>query len=392
MKIDSPLMPIFSHIPTKLLELSRWVTWRGKKIPYSPTKLNSKVSINDPDSWGSFTQAEAAYLEGGWSGIGIVLNGDGLVGIDIDGCVLDGIPCSKALDLLNYHGLDYVEYSPSGTGLHAFGCADTSAWRDSWPFKGVRGVIDGLNIEIYSNQRYLTVTGHIIVNQGIKQITALPELIQKIRSYNLQKSTEEYTSNPQSSSVVPLYSSVGDKQLFSSIPEFCFPKAFGTRHRCLFDLARFLKGHSPHQPSETFREIVREWHQKSLCHIRTKEFLVSWTDFSTAWPKIKHPFGEKLNQILNKAKNIKEIPASLQNQDYGDHTNDLIKICMALHWHHDPDPFFISARQAGELIRINFTDAAKILKALVRDRILIEVSKGIGRKASRYLLKNLEDV
>ena len=392
MKIDYPLVPVFSNIPKELFGLSRWVTWRDKKIPYSPTELNSKASINDPDSWGSFTQAEAAYLEGGWLGIGIVLNGDGLVGIDIDRCVLDGIADSKALDLLHYHGLTYIEFSPSGTGLRAFGYADTALWKDGWPFKGVRGAIDGLNIEVYSNQRYLTITGHIIINQGIQQINDLPELIHKIRFTNLQKSTEEDSSNPLTSFVIPLYSSVGDDQLFSSIPEFCFPKSFGTRHRCLFDLARFLKGYSPDQPPETFRRIVHEWYQKSLPHINTKEFLVSWADFLTAWPKIKHPFGQQLNQIVMAAKKITEIPKSLIKEGYGDHTKNLIKICMALHQYHVPEPFFISARQAGKLIGIDFTDAAKILKALVQDEILVEVSKGVGRKASRYQFKYLEEV
>lgn len=47
-------------------------------------------------------------------------------------------------------------------------------------------------------------------------------------------------------------------------------------------------------------------------------------------------------------------------------------------------PFFISARQAGEVLGVHFTDASKMLSALVADGGLTLVSKGAGKVASRY--------
>ncbi|MFN7121895.1 MAG: hypothetical protein ACK4NM_07670, partial [Hydrogenophaga sp.] len=69
---------------------------------------------------------------------------------------------------------------------------------------------------------------------------------------------------------------------------------------------------------------------------------------------------------------------------YGDAGNRLVCICKALAAHHAPDPFFLSSRQAGELLGVHFTDASKMLAALVMDRVLHLESRGAGRVASRY--------
>lgn len=62
----------------------------------------------------------------------------------------------------------------------------------------------------------------------------------------------------------------------------------------------------------------------------------------------------------------------------------LIRICAALQAHHEPEPFFLASRQAGELLGMHFTEAAKMLVALVADGVLTLISKGAGMKASRY--------
>ena len=66
------LQPKFENFPKELQRHDQWVVWKGKKIPYDPTRLNSKANVNDPYSWGSFNQADAAYSEGGWLGVGFV--------------------------------------------------------------------------------------------------------------------------------------------------------------------------------------------------------------------------------------------------------------------------------------------------------------------------------
>jgi len=55
------LTPIFENIPPELKDLNQWVVWKDAKIPYDPCAVNSKASVTDPGSWGSFEQAKAAY-------------------------------------------------------------------------------------------------------------------------------------------------------------------------------------------------------------------------------------------------------------------------------------------------------------------------------------------
>jgi primase-polymerase (primpol)-like protein len=154
------LEPQFDAIPAELRSLPRWVTWaaipkageKDRKEPFAPDRPNSHASSTDPTTWGSFQQAESAYLDGGRTGVGIVLNGDGLVGVDIDHCVTDGVPIPEALALLDKLGAAYIEISPSGTGLRALGYGEQLS-------AGVNGSKDGLKAEFYSTGRYLTLTG-----------------------------------------------------------------------------------------------------------------------------------------------------------------------------------------------------------------------------------------
>jgi hypothetical protein len=86
---------------------------------------------------------------GGFDGVGIVLNGDGLAGWDFDHC-LDAAGNIIDETVAGYLALldSYSEISPSGTGLRVF-------LRATLPPKGRKKG----PIECYENVRYLTVTG-----------------------------------------------------------------------------------------------------------------------------------------------------------------------------------------------------------------------------------------
>jgi primase-polymerase (primpol)-like protein len=119
------LAPQFDNIPKELKKHRRWVPWRAEggtgmkpiKVPYDPTLPNSRAKSNDPQTWGTYEQALAAYLEGDYTGVGCMLNGDGVVGIDLDHCVVDGKPSSAAMSLMHDLGVKYIELSPSGAGI-----------------------------------------------------------------------------------------------------------------------------------------------------------------------------------------------------------------------------------------------------------------------------------
>lgn len=182
------LTPITENFPQELRALPRWVTWRYEprtpgaepsKVPYDPRALNSRASSTDPTTWGSFEQAETAYLEregdnDAFTGVGIVLDGDGLAGIDIDDCVTDGTPSPAALALLDSLNAAYVEISPSGAGLRGFGYAPPLD-------KGANGMLGGMRVEVYSTARYLTLTGHTIKAGPLAPLKGFKELAERIR-------------------------------------------------------------------------------------------------------------------------------------------------------------------------------------------------------------------
>ncbi len=358
------MIPVFSAMPPALCQLPRWVVWKGQKIPFCATQLNSPASVTDPDTWASFDQAQTAFEEGGWAGVGFVLNGDGLVGVDLDKCVHEGEPQPAALSLLERVGCEYIELSPSGTGLRGFGYGDN--------ITGRRGQLDGINVELYSSQRYLTVTGHAIKRGPLVPLKGFLEMANAIRSPDLQRSTEGYRSHPLSSSV-----------LLCRYPATTLPDQAGQRNHCLFELARYVKGKHPDATRQELRDIVHGWHDLVLPFIETKDFSITLTDFMRGWEKVRQPHGIIMSAIIANI-DTTPLPVGIETLCYGDAGLNLVKICAALQVHHAAEPFFLSARQAGELLGIHFTDASKMLAALVADGVLVLVYKGAGKVASRY--------
>ena len=362
------LQPRFENFPKELQRHDQWVVWKGKKIPYDPTRLNSKANVNDPYSWGSFNQADAAYSEGGWLGVGFVLTGNGIAGVDIDRCVVDGEPNKDALQLMADLEAPYIEYSPSANGLRAFGFSNQS-------ITGVRGQLDGLSVELYTKGRYLTVTGHEIKNEPLRVLTGFEELAEKIR----RRPTEDTDSNTSVSSVSSV-SSVGEHFVF---PASTVPTGIGQRHRTIFQLARWLKGKEPNATRERQQAVVEVWHTLHLQVIGTKDLPASWADFRNAWEGVKQPYGATLEKCLRNLPNAPDIAAL---RDFGFKAVHLARICSALQAEAGDSTFFLSARTAGELIGCHFTDAATLLRCFRQEGWLKLIKAGAGTSASRYKL------
>jgi primase-polymerase (primpol)-like protein len=94
--------------------------------------------------------ADHAARTGRFDGIGFVVNGDGIVGGDLDGCRLphSGEIHPTAREIINRMHT-YTEVSPSGCGFRLFGLAVLPA---DHPCRVG-------SIEVYSRARYFTVTG-----------------------------------------------------------------------------------------------------------------------------------------------------------------------------------------------------------------------------------------
>lgn len=175
--------PSVDKIPQVLKDIPRWVTWKAvsnhgdkpRKVLYDPNLLDQYGKSNDPATWSSFEKAVTSFEEGDRAGIGIVLNGDGLVGVDLDNCVDPDLKISQeAIEFLKILQPGYCEYSPSRKGLRVFGYAEPLA-------KGINGSYNSLQVEMYSTGRYLTITGYIVKNKGILSMPNFNTLANQIK-------------------------------------------------------------------------------------------------------------------------------------------------------------------------------------------------------------------
>lgn len=143
-------------LPSLLRPLPQWVGWRlesrdGKptKVPINP-RTGQRAATDQPDTWGTLEEAQAAVGRGRLNGVGFVfVTGGGFVGIDLDKCrdARTGEIETWAQDIIRE--LDsYTEISPSGTGVHVLLRGELPAGSRR---KG--------RVEMYDRGRYFTVTG-----------------------------------------------------------------------------------------------------------------------------------------------------------------------------------------------------------------------------------------
>jgi len=161
---------MYETVPQELKSLPNWVGWKlelnekGKptKIPYS--RPNIKASTKNPNAWVDFNDV-CNIISSKEKGIGFVFDGNGTVGIDLDHCFnLDGTVDKKFSEVL-LTLVSYTEISPSGNGLHIFlKCKEHPYYSRDLPTQehpeGKEHFGKKKNdLEIYSKERYFTVTG-----------------------------------------------------------------------------------------------------------------------------------------------------------------------------------------------------------------------------------------
>ena len=379
MKVLKPITNDWQNLHTgysELMRRDRWVCWKsvaGKKVPYSPKNLSRPIDICSEKNWSTYAEAEHSARQRSCVGIGFVLNGDGIVGIDIDGCVHDRCIDPLAMDIMTEAGCKLIEFSPSGTGLHGYGIGPALP-------VGLRGTYKGQSVELYSERRYLTITGMSVISEGIVELPGFDDLAAKMRlsSFTEATDTTDATETTESSGGHTGHLIEVDGL---SIPPSCVPTKFGMRNKCIWNLVRHLKARFPTATADDLQGTVREWHRLSLPHIRTTDFTESWADFKVAWKKDPMPFGVVLDQVLN---DLPDVPNALINQAYSGAMIHLIRICIGLQLRAKDDPFFLSCRKAGELIGLSHTAANAYLQLLELDGILSVVRRGIGVHATRY--------
>jgi primase-polymerase (primpol)-like protein len=160
---DKPnfLTPKLGNIP-KALQAQPWAVWVAEPRSGKPRKFNKaprcpkggyNIGTNQPEKFGTFVEARAAYERGGYTGVGVLLTGSGIIGVDIDDYedTFKAQPIVKQWVSRALRAGAYCEKSPSGNGLRLFMAGELPA----------AGRKSG-SLEIYDNVRFLTVTGHVI--------------------------------------------------------------------------------------------------------------------------------------------------------------------------------------------------------------------------------------
>jgi hypothetical protein len=329
------------------------------------------MDITKPRAGHPFDVAlQALQVDNTLSGLGFIFKGDGLVGIDMDDCIQNGQVHPSALELLRSANCGYVEISPSGQGLHGIGrCPELSQ-----DIKSKR-IFDGYGVEVYKCNSYFTITANLLPDiKGNAELREMP-MLEGIVRHILGVPTQE-TQVTQVSQVTQVTEETKDKQdgggglnnVLSTLPSNCIPTQFGQRNAALFQLARYLRGVAANASKEALYDVVFQWFNRYEAVIRTKDFGVTWATFELAWKNIKTPYGETLRGIIS---NPLPLPNWMNGHRYGQRADQLLRICVTLAEHHDPEPFFLSCRTAQQLTGIDFSDCAKLFKVFVNQGFLV---------------------
>jgi primase-polymerase (primpol)-like protein len=135
-------------IPAELTARPRWVRRTERKVPVAVD--GSTASSTDPATWSRYR--EAAESSAG-AGLGFVLDGDGIVCLDLDHALDDGELLPWAQAVVEAAAGCWVEVSVSGSGLHIWGHGRLPGGA------GRRLRLGDGTVEVYATGRYIAVTG-----------------------------------------------------------------------------------------------------------------------------------------------------------------------------------------------------------------------------------------
>ena len=172
----------YENIPEQMKKADRWVVWKKQKRKDKwnniPKRIDGKqASHSDPTTWSSFNDVVTAKKLHKFNGISFAL-GDNWIGFDWDNVYNPSTdlwhePSKILIDQLIRDGA-YVEFSPSGRGVHAILWAEDLLNDDQFldlknrisiaktGFKKEFKDNSGAAIEFYHKHRILTTTGDVL--------------------------------------------------------------------------------------------------------------------------------------------------------------------------------------------------------------------------------------
>lgn len=182
----------------------------------------------------------------------------------------------------------------------------------------------------------------------------------------------------------------------AEVIERCVLREYQRRHEAVFELARELKaiGDLRELPAVAFREVVRQWWQRSRPYMRNeRSFDENWSDFLEGWERVRWPKGKE--PILAIMRDALEGPDPPEAEQFDDpDVIKLLKICFALQQAAGDGPFFLASRLAATVMYPD-QDVETARQAVTRKLaylcrpeigVLEKVSQGSmsSRKANRY--------
>jgi putative DNA primase/helicase len=230
---DAPLR----LVPTELKAKPNWVRWkleavngRLTKVPY---QLNGyKASCADTATWNSYENIIADAVITDREGVGVMTDGT-WIGFDLDGCrnpeTSEIAPWAKrVVESLG----TYTEITPSGTGVRAYALGTLPDGARRFSMAGSAGFGDKVGIEVYSGQRYFTVTGNRLGEASSLQspnVIQAYELCRAIsREFPSEKRKTASTFQSQDSSSV-IYEPVGGLVVTSKLAVLMYGEIIGQR-------------------------------------------------------------------------------------------------------------------------------------------------------------------
>ena len=176
------------NMPEELKQYKQWVCYRlepdpeGKKprkVPVNPV-TGKRAMVNTPSTWSDFETAEEAVSKYHLAGLGFVLTAeDDFVVIDIDHCFDAETKCLNdiAKDIISRQDT-FMEYSPSGDGLHLW-------YRGTKPKGSCKNTKAG--VEMYDHSRYMTVTGRHVEGSSSRITSHADSVLQEIHDAFFKK-------------------------------------------------------------------------------------------------------------------------------------------------------------------------------------------------------------
>jgi primase-polymerase (primpol)-like protein len=166
--------------PTEIRKRDRWVCYKlDNKCPVSPVNGMYNVDITKSENLTDYKTACLTQESHDNLGLGFVL-GDGVIGIDFDHCVVDGVIDNTVMGFIKELN-SYTELSHSGSGIHVL-------LNGKLAKEGNRGSITNeIKIEMYDKGRYFTMSGNTL--RGFTSMRSSKDVVDRLHETYCKKET-----------------------------------------------------------------------------------------------------------------------------------------------------------------------------------------------------------